>query len=364
VRELAVFPAERRVRIIDRDAPRALGPTQVLLRPREIGVCGTDREIAAFEYGEPPPGADHLTLGHEALVEVVDVGSGVQHLRRGDLAVPIVRRPCAEPACRPCRAGRQDFCTTNGFVERGIKGADGFLAELAVDDEEYLVPVPQGLAEVGVLIEPLTVVAKGVFQARKLRERLPWDSLYERALVLGAGPIGLLAAMGTAASGFSTVVFSREPSDGDRATFVRSFGAKYASADETPLEETGRRFGPFDVLVDATGVSSLVLAALDVLGPNGTAVLTGVPGHRPPSLIDSDRLVRGIVLKNQAVFGTVNAGRSDYVEALHFLEMLLMTFPEAVPRLITGRFPLEAAPELLARPTGIKDVVHFDATGA
>ena len=128
--------------MIEQEEPRALGPRQVLLRTREVGICGTDREIATFAYGAPPAGADHLVLGHEALAEVFDVGSEVERFRRGALAVPMVRRPCAEPRCRPCRAGRQDFCVTGKFVERGIKGAHGFLAELFVEDEESLIPRP------------------------------------------------------------------------------------------------------------------------------------------------------------------------------------------------------------------------------
>jgi len=109
---LAVFPQRRRVAVIEEDEPRALGPRQVLLRTREVGLCGTDREIAAFAYGEQPEGSDHLVLGHEAIAEVVDLGGEVRHFQRGQLVVPMVRRPCADARCRPCRVGRQDFCVT------------------------------------------------------------------------------------------------------------------------------------------------------------------------------------------------------------------------------------------------------------
>ncbi|HEY6476883.1 MAG TPA: alcohol dehydrogenase catalytic domain-containing protein, partial [Polyangia bacterium] len=210
---LAVFRERRKVAVIEQDEPRTLGPRQVLLRTREVGVCGTDREIAAFAYGEQPAGSDHLVLGHEAIAQVIDLGSEVSHFQRGQLAVPMVRRPCADPRCRPCRAGRQDFCVTEEFLERGIKGADGFLAEFFVDEEQNLIPVPPGLADVGVLIEPLTVVAKGIGKIRGLVERRPWEPLYEKALILGAGAIGLLSAMCALSNGYDTTVYSREPSD-------------------------------------------------------------------------------------------------------------------------------------------------------
>jgi threonine dehydrogenase-like Zn-dependent dehydrogenase len=357
---LAVFPERRTVAVIEQDEPRKLGPRQVLLRTREVGVCGTDREVAAFAYGEPPAGSDHLVLGHEALAEVIDLGSEVSHFRRGQLAVPMVRRPCAASHCRPCRAGRQDFCVTDEFLERGIKGADGFLAELFVEEEQNLIPVPPGLADVGVLVEPLTVIAKATVKIRALRERLPWEPMFEKALVLGAGAIGLLAAMCAVSNGYDTTVYSREPSEGERAIYVRAFGAKYVSSVETSLADVGRKLGPFDLLIEAAGFSPLTIAGLEVLGPNGIAVLKGVPGLGPERPIDLDRLLRGIVLKNQVVFGTVNAGRSDYFDAIHLLEALVVRFPESVRHFITGRSPLGAAPELLSKSEGIKNVIRFD----
>ena len=360
---LAVFPERRRVAVIEQDEPRTLGPKQLLLRTREVGVCGTDREVAAFAYGEPPAGSDHLVLGHEALAEVVELGSEVSHFQRGQLAVPMVRHPCGDPGCRPCRAGRQDFCATDEFLERGIKGADGFLAELFVEEEENLIPVPPGLADVGVLIEPLTVIAKGMVKVRAFRERLPWEPMFEKALVLGAGAVGLLSAMCAVSNGYDTTVYSREPSDGERAAYVRGFGASYVSSVETPLADVGRKLGKlgsFDLLVEAAGFSPLTIAGLGVLGPNGIAVLKGVPGLGPERAIDIDRLLRSVVLKNQVVFGTVNAGRSDYFDAMHMLEALVVRFPESVRHFITARYPLEAAPELLSKSEGIKDVVRFD----
>src|SRR5215475_6159561 len=205
---LAVFPSKKRIDLLDIPEPQRKGATEVLLRLREVGLCGTDREISSFEYGSPPPGSDHLILGHESLAEVVDVGRDVRNLRPGDLVVAMVRRPCSHPECRPCRAGRSDFCTTGDFTERGIKQADGFLTEYVLDTEEYLVKVPKPLADVAVLIEPLTVVSKAAIQARAILDRLPYEPGLQRGLVLGAGPVGLLGAMVLVASGYDTVVYS------------------------------------------------------------------------------------------------------------------------------------------------------------
>ena len=326
---LAVFPQRREIRLIDRPEPRGPGPRQVLLRVREVGICGTDREIASFLYGAPPPGADHFLLGHEALAEVEAVGSAVEHLRPGQLVVPLVRLPCGDEGCHPCREGRQDFCTTGRFRERGIVGADGFLVERMVDDLENLVPIPDALRDVGVLVEPLTIVAKTMAQIRRLSGRLPWDSFRRRALILGAGPVGLLAAMAAVASGFETLVYSREPARSDRGAFVEAIGLRYAASGDIEASRLAAVSGPPDVVFEATGHSPLAFAALESLGPNGMFVLTGVPAQRPPTPIDTALLMRNIVLKNQLLLGTVNAGREDYGEAIRLLEQFMGSFPIA-----------------------------------
>src|SRR5690242_20285148 len=141
MKAVAVFPGSQQVKLIEQDVPRLTRPGQVALRMRDVGICGTDKEICSFEYGTPPPGDDHLVIGHEAVAEVIDVGSAVEKLRAGDLVVPTVRRPCPHRHCLPCRSGHQDYCYTGDFTERGIKQAHGYLAEHVVERESNLVPV-------------------------------------------------------------------------------------------------------------------------------------------------------------------------------------------------------------------------------
>jgi threonine dehydrogenase-like Zn-dependent dehydrogenase len=166
MKALAVFPSSREVRLIDTPEPVIAGPTEVKLRILEAGICGTDREITSFQYGTPPADSPHLVIGHEALGEVIDVGSGVTGLVPGDLAVLMVRRPCPHDRCAPCRRGRQDFCITGDFMERGIKGAQGYMTEFVVDDHRYMVQVPKELRDIAVLLEPLTVAEKAAEQVR------------------------------------------------------------------------------------------------------------------------------------------------------------------------------------------------------
>ena len=157
MKAVAVFPADRAVRVIDRPETPLHGETEVRLKILEVGVCGTDREIASFEYGTPPLGSPYLVIGHESLGEVIEVGSAVDRFRPGDLVVTMVRRPCGLPECPACAVGRPDFCVTGKFTERGIGGRHGFMTERVVDDQQYMIAVLQSLREVGVLIEPLTI---------------------------------------------------------------------------------------------------------------------------------------------------------------------------------------------------------------
>jgi threonine dehydrogenase-like Zn-dependent dehydrogenase len=354
---LAVFPSKKTLQLVERPRPRLEDATGVLLRVREVGLCGTDREISAFEYGSPPPGSDHLVIGHESLAEVVEVGHEARGFRPGDLVVPMVRRPCAHPSCRPCHAGRADFCVTGDFTERGIKHADGFLVDYALDDEEYLVKVPRPLADVAVLTEPLTVISKTVNQAGAIRDRLPYEPGLQRGLVLGAGAIGLLGAMVLIAAGYETVVYSREAEGGDRSRLVQSLGASYVSASSQPIETLTERAGEFDIVVEAVGVASVMAAAPRLVRANGIAVLTGIPAEGAITEIDG-RSLRGLVLKNRVVFGTVNAGRRDYVSAIQQLEQFMTLFPKSVRALITRRVPLGDASRTLTEGGGIKNVVQ------
>jgi glucose 1-dehydrogenase len=361
---LAVFPSKKSLQLVDVPQPKLQNGTSVLLRVREVGLCGTDREISSFEYGSPPPGSDHLILGHETLAEVVEVGRGVHSLHPGDLVVAIVRRPCSHPECRPCRAGRSDFCITGDFTERGIKQADGFLTEYTLDDEEYLVKVPKPLADVAVLIEPLTVVAKAAVQARTILDRLPYEPGLQRGLVVGAGPVGLLGAMVLIANGYETVVYSREPEGGDKSKLVHSLGASYVSAASQPIETLAERTGEFDVVIEAVGFAPVMMSVARSLRANGVVALTGIPTEGATTETNVGRSLRDMVLKNQVVFGTVNAGRRDYLSAIQQLEQFMTLFPESVRKLITRRFPLREASRMLTHGDGIKNVVQLNLHAA
>lgn len=354
----AIFPGARRVELLDLPEPLSPGPHEVLLRVLDVGICGTDREICSYEYGTPPSEAEYLVLGHEALAEVVESGSDVDGLRPGDLVVPTVRRPCPHDHCPACRAGRQDFCYTGQYRERGIRGAHGFMAEYVTEEAANLVPLDRGLRGVGVLVEPLTIAEKAMLQVWDIQERLPWripggNGKSPRALVLGGGPVGLLGAMKLLAGGFHTTVYSRERADSEKAALVRRIGGRYVSAADAAVQD----LGPADLIYEAAGASALAFQALPALDVNGIFLFTGVPGRRGPIGFDGDAAMRDLVLKNQVFLGTVNAGRPAFDAAVRDLAEFHRRWPRELESLITRRFLLDEFVEPLERGGGIKNVV-------
>lgn len=358
MRAFVVNPHQKRVRVSDRPDPRAPRANEVLLRTLDVGICGTDREISSFQYGTPPPGLQEFVLGHEALAEVEAIGPDVTLFRTGELVVPTVRRPCSSSRCAPCRAGRQDFCVTNEFSERGIVRADGYLSDFVLEEERHLIAVPRALRDVAVLVEPLSVVCKGAEEYALLRQRFAFETPHPRALVLGAGPVGLLAAMTFRANDSETYVFSREPEDGPRAALIAEFGAHYVSSERTPIDALAERIGTVDMIFEAVGVPQVAWGALPTLAHNGIYVLSGVPSLGEPVSGDLRRWMRDIVLRNQVLVGIVNAGPSAYKQAVILLERFLGLFPQALRALIL-RGPLDEAPEVTKRTRGIKDVISF-----
>lgn len=362
MKALAVFPSEKRFALIDHPEPSLASPQDVKLRMLDVGICGTDKEIVSYEYGTPPEGSPYLIIGHESLGEVVEVGPAVTRVKLGDLAVPTVRRPCTEPSCIACQCGRQDFCYTGEFRERGINQRHGYMTELVVAHEQYLTPVPRPLRDVAVLVEPLTIAEKGFTQLIQVQQRLPWREKGSRAVVLGGGPVGLLGAMKLVLEGCDTTVYSRTPAASDLEKLVTSFGAKFVAAETTSVAQLAEQVGRIDVVYEAVGASSLAFEVLPYLGTNGVFIFTGVPGRKGPISVDTDAIMRDAVLKNQLIFGTVNASIESFAQAIADVGAFMEKWPNAVRALITRRWPLDQAAEPLSgKAGGIKNVIAVGA---
>jgi threonine dehydrogenase-like Zn-dependent dehydrogenase len=303
----------------------------VLVKVLRVGVDGTDKEINAAEYGAAPDGYDYLTIGHESFGRVTAIGPNVRELSVGDYVVATVRRPGSSIYDR---IGTYDMTTDSTYFERGINLRHGYLTEYYVDDPEYIVKVPAGLKEVGVLLEPTSVVEKGIAQAYEIQRRLKvWRP--QRAAVVGAGPLGLLAALTLRLRGLEVTTLARTEPPTLSSELVESIGARYLSTRQTPLLQAAGQFGPFDIVFEATGVSSVAFEAMEALGRNGVLVLTGISGGNRTVEVPGDHILLGFVLGNKVAVGSVNANRVYFERGIMDMALAEQDYPGWLKRLLT-----------------------------
>ena len=319
----------------------------VLVRALALGICGTDREIDEGKYGWAPPGEKRLILGHESLGKVEEAPAG-SVFKRGDLVVGIVRRPDPVP-CAACASGEWDMCRNGQYTERGIKQRNGYGSELFRVEPNFLVKLDPGLDKLGVLLEPTSIVAKAWEQVGRIGARAPfWQPRV--ALVTGAGPVGLLAALIGVQRGFEVHVLDRAH-EGLKPALVRDLGATYHVGDLGALEP--------DIVIECTGANAVVIDAISRVAPDGIVCLAGVSATGHKIDVDVGALNRGLVLKNDTVFGSVNANRRHYRDAA---DALAMADKSWLSRVISRRVPLSRWHEALEqRVDDIKVVLDFSA---
>jgi threonine dehydrogenase-like Zn-dependent dehydrogenase len=307
------------------------GGRGVLVRVLRVGVDGTDKEINAAEYGAAPEGFDFLVIGHEGFGQVEAVGSNVWEFRPGDYVVATVRRPGTSIYDL---IGTNDMTTDDTYYERGINLHHGYLAEYYVDDAEYIVKIPQGLKEVGVLLEPTTVVEKGIAQAYEIQRRLRvWHP--KRAAVMGAGTIGLLATLVLRLRGIDVTTFGLAQKPFLNAELIEAIGARYISTKEKSILDASGEFGPFDLMFEATGFSPVVFESMQALGKNGVLVLSSVTGGDRTIEIPADKINLQFVLGNKVMVGTVNANREYFEMGVKDMAHAESEYPGWLSRLMT-----------------------------
>lgn len=343
MRALALRPGRpKSLMLIDMPEPRRQDGS-VLVQALQVGLCGTDAEIVAGQYGQAPPGEDLLVLGHENLGRVVQAPAG-SGLSAGDLVVGIVRRPDPVP-CPACAAGEWDMCRNGRYLEHGIKGLHGFARELWRAEPDAVVRLDARLTDVGVLLEPATIVAKAWEQIDRIGARAFFDP--KVAVVTGAGPVGLLAALLGVQRGLEVHVFDQVTA-GLKPDLVHALGATYHSTTVTESGIDG------DVLVECTGVPSVVLDVMTSNAKDSITALTGVSALGALMNVDIGALNRSAVLSNEVIFGTVNANRRHYDAAA---KALLDADGAWLARLITRRVPLDQYEVAFAKQPGDVKVV-------
>jgi threonine dehydrogenase-like Zn-dependent dehydrogenase len=344
MRALSVVPGQPDTATVEErpDPPESEGA--VLVDGLLMGVCGTDVEIAKDGYGIPPAGQTRMVLGHESLGRV---RQGAGDFVAGDLVAGVVRRP---DGCAACADDQWDMCLDGGFVERGIKGADGYGATSWRADPRFLVKLDPELGDLGVLLEPTSVVAKAWEQVDRIGSRAYWAP--KTALVTGAGPIGLLAALLGVQRGLEVTVVDLA-TEGAKPQLVQDLGATYSTK---KVSQLGLR--P-DVVIECTGVGELVYECLEHTGPNAIVALAGISAARAEVETPLSELNKELVLSNEVVFGTVNAGKRHYAQAADAMAKADRSWLE---RLVTKRVPLDRWADALSKgDDDVKVVIDLQA---
>jgi threonine dehydrogenase-like Zn-dependent dehydrogenase len=335
MKAIAVYPGKpNSVHLTEMPAPKVTdvpGGRGVLVRVIRVGVDGTDKEISAAEYGAAPEGYDFLVIGHESLGQVEAVGPNVAGVKPGDYVVATVRRPGSSIYDL---IGTNDMTTDDTYFERGINLRHGYLSQYYVEDAEFVVKVPQGLREVGVLLEPTTVVEKGIAQAYEIQRRLRvWHP--RRAAVMGAGTIGLLATLVLRIKGLEVTTFALAPKPNLNASLIEELGARYIATGEQSIADGAKEHGPFDIIFEGTGFSPVVFDSMQVLGKNGVLVLSSVTGGDRRIEVPADRINLDFVLGNKVMVGTVNANREYFEMGVKDMVQAEAEYPGWLGRLLT-----------------------------
>ena len=330
------------------------GGDLVLVRPLEVGVCGTDREISEGRFGVAPDGEEALVLGHELLGVVERDGHG---FARGDLVTATVRRSCGH--CAACAQGAPDSCDTGDYLERGITRLHGFAGELVAEDPEHLVGVPASLGRLGVLAEPASVCERGLRHVRAVGARQPWGP--RRALVVGTGAIGMLATYLLRMDGLEVWAAERSTHD-EKRRLVEASGARHVVTGDTALRALADDVGGFDVVLEAAGDAQVMLDALDLLRRNGVACLLGIDGRPRDVTIDGRVLGVDAILQNRAIFGSVNANRVDWTAAVRHLDAARARWPEALEAFVGLRVGLDAYADAFGY-RGVKATLELEGSG-
>lgn len=335
-------PDETRVRDVPDATP---GPDDLLVEGRLLGICGTDADILEG-YGWTPPGRDYLVIGHESLGTVVQAPSG-SGFTEGDLVAGIVRRPDPVP-CIPCSNDEWDFCRNGKYTERGIKELGGYGSELWSVEPKYAIKLDASLGDCGVLLEPASILAKAWDQIERFTPRTSWRP--EVALITGAGPIGLLAALMAGQRGLDVHVLDHNDR-GRKRQLVTDLGATFHVGTPADLNITP------DVVVECTGHGPLAIDLAKVVSPDAIIALTGISPSKETTEAALDEVNQKIVLGNTLIFGTVNASRRNFEQAAEALHKADCTWLDS---LITRRVPMDDFMDgLHKQPNDVKVVVDL-----
>ena len=357
--------------------PDITQPDEVLVRVKEVGIDGTDISMIRHNLQDIAEDRSKMVMGHEMVGVVEAVGSDVKSLVPGDVVVMTVRRGCG--TCQPCLHNQSDMCMTGLYTERGIHKRDGFLSEFVTDQEQYITKVPGDLEKIAVFTEPLSIAEKGIQQVRIIQSRLPWTCAHpehsflspdwgkcKTALVIGSGPLGLMATALLRLADVYTYVTDIVPEDSPKVHLAKRLGANYIDArSKTPkemLDSCCSLSGNLDIIFEASGAAATAIEMVNYMSRSSIYVMTGIPREEMFTQIDAAQLVRQIVRYNQVIVGSVNSNHSHFEMALKNIPEINSRFDGILDRMITHRFHMNNYQQafVIDDPKHIKTVIEVE----
>ena len=356
--------------------PEITHPNEVLVRVKQVGLDGTDFNIVLYNLQDIAEGRNEMAMGHEMVGVVDEIGSEVSSVAPGDPVTITVRRGCGQ--CHPCLHNQSDMCVTGLYTERGIHKLDGYLTQFVVEHEQYVVKVPPEVVELAVFTEPLSIAEKGIEQIRIIQSRLPWscphpDHTFDsrewgvclNALVVGAGPLGLLSTSLLRLHGVNTWTSDIVPEDNVKAHLVKHMGAYYIDSRTKTAKELVDMCalsGNLNIILDASGAADMALELVNYMSRSSIYVMTGIPREGLLTQIDAAQIVRKIVRENQVMVGSVNSNRTHFEMALRDIGDIDSRFDGMLTEMITHRFRLEDFQQAFSvtGPKHIKTIIEVE----
>lgn len=367
MKAISIIPKTTTVQLKDWPEPKIAQSDEIKVKVLQVGICGTDREEVSGGRADAPKGEKELIIGHEMLSQVMEVGKNVTTVKPDDLVVISVRRGCN--SCAACKMERSDMCTTGNYTERGIKGRHGFQAEFVTDQIKYVLKIPDGIKNIAVLAEPMSVVQKAVDEVHIIQTaRLPYLKNQANwmegkvALIAGLGPIGLLAAITLRLRGMQVIGIDIVPETSPRVKILSQIGGVYFNCKKNASANIEKKYPVIDIIFDAAGIAKLDFDLLEMLSINGIFVLTGVPGDQRLIDVDGSDLMRKLVLKNQVMVGSVNESLNHFAKGLQDLQKAAKKWPQVVSGMITNRFPPKDFAKAFGQhsPDEIKAIIDWE----
>ncbi|MFC2038482.1 alcohol dehydrogenase catalytic domain-containing protein [Chloroflexota bacterium] len=364
--------------ITDIPKPQLNQADQVLVRVIEAGLDGTDYNMIKHNLQDITDDKNEIVMGHEMVGVVEETGGSVTSVVPGDTVVLTVRRGCG--ICQPCLHNQSDMCMTGLFTERGIHKKDGYFTEFVVDQEQYVIKVPDGLFGLAVFTEPLSIAEKGIAQLRTIQSRFPWSCEHEEhdylspdwggcksALVLGAGPLGILATSLLRLAGVRTFVADIVGKDSPKAHLVKHMEADYIDVNNRNPKEIVElccgSSGRLDIVFEASGAAATAIELVNYMSRSSIYVMTGIPREEIIVSVDAAQLVRQMVRQNQVVVGSVNSNRTHFETALKDIPVINSRFHGMLEEMITHRYKLADGNRIFKgnEPGHIKSVIEIGA---